>query len=57
MIKGASVTVTVIIPAKDEEKRIGKVIEGIKAVSGDYEIIIVDDGSSDSTYSVAKSLK
>ncbi len=48
--------VSVIVPAKDEEKNIGKVIEGIKASCKDCELIVVDDGSEDRTSEVAESL-
>lgn len=48
---------SVIIPAYNEEKRIGPVIDKIKETfsNNDYEIIVVDDGSVDSTYELAKS--
>lgn len=42
----------IVVPAYNEEKRIGKVIEDIKKTK--YPIIIVDDGSIDGTYKVAK---
>lgn len=46
---------TVIIPALNEEKGIEEVIRRCKAIlsKGD-EIIVVDDGSTDRTYSIAK---
>jgi glycosyltransferase involved in cell wall biosynthesis len=47
---------SVIVPAKDEERKIAKVIEGIKSVSREYEIIVIDDGSRDRTSEIAKSL-
>lgn len=43
---------SIILPAYNEEKHIGGVIEKIP---GKYEIIVVDDGSSDRTMEVAKS--
>ncbi|MEM7816667.1 MAG: glycosyltransferase family 2 protein, partial [Candidatus Aenigmatarchaeota archaeon] len=52
---------SVIIPAYNEEKRIRKTIESVlknsKDVANDVEIIVVDDGSSDNTYKIAKSLE
>lgn len=44
----------VIIPAYNEEKRIKEVIQKTKKYS--KSIIVVDDGSKDSTYKVAKKL-
>ena len=48
--------VTVIVPAYNEEKTIGKTIESLLRLSyADKEIIIVDDGSADRTLEVARS--
>ena len=52
-----NVSVTIIIPAYNEEESIARTIKS--ALSLDYrrdklEIIIVDDGSSDKTYEIAK---
>ena len=38
----------IIIPAYNEENRIGSVIENIRGCS-DADIIVIDDGSKDST--------
>ncbi len=44
---------SIILPAYNEEKNIGHVIRAVKE-AGDYEIIVVDDGSRDRTMEVAK---
>jgi glycosyltransferase involved in cell wall biosynthesis len=49
--------VSVIVPAYNEENAVGLVVEEIqKTLKGKYEfeVIVVDDGSTDQTYSVAK---
>ena len=45
--------VTIIIPAHNEEEAITTVITQLKELSGNYEILVVDDGSTDSTYKLA----
>ncbi|PIU68235.1 glycosyltransferase family 2 protein [candidate division WWE3 bacterium CG06_land_8_20_14_3_00_42_16] len=45
----------VVIPAFNEERTIGQVIDGLKAV-GFTKILVVNDGSSDSTESKVKEL-
>lgn len=50
--------VSVLIPAYNEEKNIKRAIEA--ALSQDYqdfEVIVIDDGSTDGTYNVASSIK
>lgn len=50
---------SIIIPARNEEKRIGKTLEYtcdyLQQKKIDYEIIVVDDGSTDDTRVVVKS--
>ena len=45
--------VTIIIPAHNEEKGITDVITQLKELSGNYEILVVDDGSMDNTHKLA----
>lgn len=47
---------TIVIPAFNEERAIGKVLESVKARCSDFvrEIIVVDDGSSDATNVIAE---
>jgi len=47
--------VYIIIPAKDEGKRIGRVISKVQH-EGFYNIIVINDGSSDDTKAVATAL-
>ncbi len=41
--------ITFLIPAYNEAKTIGEVLDGIAALGLDYEAIVVDDGSTDET--------
>lgn len=49
-------SVSVVIPAYNEEKNIGmllaRTIEALESIKIDFEIIIIDDGSEDSTFSI-----
>jgi len=52
--------VSIIIPAFNEEKSIGRTIESILASDypkNKFEIVVVDDGSKDKTYEIAKKYK
>ena len=46
-------SVTIIIPAYNEEEGITNVITQLKELSENYEILVVDDGSTDNTYKLA----
>ncbi|MCV2872057.1 glycosyltransferase family 2 protein [Defluviimonas sp. WL0050] len=49
------VTVSIVIPAKNEAENIETLLDGIDAACaahGDYEVIVVDDGSDDDTAGV-----
>lgn len=46
----------VLLPAYNEQDAIGSVILEIRKFAKDLDIIVVDDGSSDDTYKIAKSL-
>ena len=57
--RGASMTVTVVIPALNEEGNIGRLIEEtFQAIPRDVlcEVIVIDDGSSDGTGAEIKAL-
>lgn len=50
-------TVSVIIPARNEQNMIGRVVQSVKSQSSavdTLEIIVVDDGSTDQTASIAR---
>ncbi len=53
--------VSVVLPAYNEENAIGKVIHdihtGLRGAKWSYEILVVDDHSSDQTAAIAESLK
>ena len=49
-------TVTVLLPAFNEEKAIGKVIQEIKGLSLDYGILVVDNKSTNGTKAGATAL-
>ncbi|MBN2112190.1 glycosyltransferase family 2 protein [Candidatus Woesearchaeota archaeon] len=57
----AKLSLSVVIPAYNEEKRIGKTLRRITSYldkrKDDYEIIVVDDCSKDNTVKVARFLK
>ena len=47
-------SVSVIIPAYNEAETIGEIVKGITEIHPDFEIIVVNDGSTDRTSEVAK---
>ena len=49
--------ISIIIPAYNEENKIKDTLESIKDIKEIDEIIVVDDGSSDKTSEVAKSVE
>lgn len=48
---------SIIVPAYNEEKNLKKWFERFKCNRSDYEVIIVDDGSSDKTLAIAENIK
>lgn len=57
-MNGSPIKISFVIPALNEEKHIGICIESIKgqAENNSYEIIVVDNGSTDNTQKIASSL-
>lgn len=49
--------ISVIIPAFNEEKNIGRVLKALKNIDWIDEIIVVDDASTDKTYEAAQKIK
>lgn len=49
--------VLIIIPAYNEEKNIGKVIDEIKKELGDFDILVINDASTDNTKKVLQQKK
>jgi glycosyltransferase involved in cell wall biosynthesis len=46
---------SVLVPAYNEERTLGQVIDAVLKVPEDLEIVLIDDGSSDGTWSVMQS--
>ncbi len=51
---GGDAAVSVVIPALNEEPVIGKTVSRIRELYPDFEVIVVDDGSTDQTARVAE---
>lgn len=49
--------VSIVIPARNEEATIGEVLARISQVSGDFEVIVCSDGSTDATAERAREMK
>ena len=49
--------VSVIIPAFNEERTIGQVIKAVHRLPIDTQIIVVNDGSTDATYTVLENMR
>lgn len=47
-------TITILLPAYNEEQNIGDTISRIKKLYPKFEILVVDDGSGDNTVNIAK---
>jgi glycosyltransferase involved in cell wall biosynthesis len=50
-----STKISIIIPAYNEEHAIGKIIEDLKSLPEQFEILVIDDGSNDKTAQIAES--
>ncbi|WP_459947389.1 glycosyltransferase family 2 protein, partial [Desulfocastanea catecholica] len=48
-----NVAVTVLIPAYNEEKSIGNTVRRVKELHPDFEVLVIDDGSTDKTMKMA----
>lgn len=46
--------ITIVLPAKNEAKNITSVLQSIKVLKLDAELLVIDDGSSDNTAELAK---
>src|SRR5690606_15677497 len=52
----SAVAVSIVLPAKDEAASLGSLIPALRRILPHAEIIVVDDGSKDSTAEVARKL-
>lgn len=51
-----STEVTILLPAYNEEAAIATTVKKIKTMYPDYEVLVIDDGSSDNTFQEALSV-
>ena len=50
-----AIEVSIIVPARNEEANLGACLESLTAQTGvAFEIIVVDDGSTDQTLAIAR---
>ena len=47
----------IIIPTYNEKENIEKIIRAVRALEGDYHVLIIDDGSPDGTAGIVKDLQ
>ena len=47
----------IIIPTYNEKENIEKIIRAVRALEGDYHILVIDDGSPDGTAAIVKGLQ
>lgn len=52
--EGDNTSISVVIPALNEEPVIGKIVSRIRELHPDFEVIVVDDGSTDRTVETAE---
>ena len=57
ILRAGAVKNLIVIPAYNEEESLEKTVAGLQRLPSDYEILIVDDGSTDKTVKRARSAK
>ncbi|MCF7599933.1 glycosyltransferase family 2 protein [Staphylococcus pasteuri] len=53
-INGSNPIITIIIPARNEAHRLPQLLESLLTQTGNFKVIVMDDGSTDDTVNVAK---
>ena len=51
--KRLPVSLTILLPAYNEEQVVGETVKAIKVLHPDFEVLVIDDGSTDNTMKVA----